>query len=47
MARTVDVVPQEELGGFTDDPRDSFFYPIELDEGPRMHFMWRHLRPAE
>jgi hypothetical protein len=43
---TVAEVLEDDAGQETGDPRDSYLYTVELDNGTLEHLRWRDLRPA-
>ena len=36
---------KDDTGTATDDKRDNLLYRVELEDGTRMDFRWRDLRP--
>ena len=37
---------EDDAGQETGDPRDSYLFSVELDNGTREHLRWRDLRPV-
>lgn len=43
---TIVEILEDDAGQETGDPRDSYLFSVELDNGTLEHLRWRDLRPA-
>lgn len=43
---TIVELVKDDAGHETGDPRDSYLFVVELDDGDVEHLRWRDLRPA-
>lgn len=42
---TITAIQEDDLDGLTGDERDAHIYQVELDNGEKIDFRWRDLRP--